>query len=217
LEDAGKAGHLKLSLLLDWFRSVSQDYDQLTLIFSGGKTLGEMDKAWAGSLVHVEPLRVSFLQPQEAQQLITQPVPNFPSEKIFDEGVVEEIIRVIGCHPFLIQATCSILITNLKAENRSRAEIRDIEVVTNQVLDNWWDTYFRDLWQRTDQEQLTCLKALRDLDESNIQTIAKESRLDERIVRSTLRTLLKRDLVGQKEDTYRISTPIFSEWVERNS
>jgi len=59
--------------------------------------------------------------------------------------VVEQIIHVTGCHPFLIQAVCSALIEDLNADNRERAEIEDVTRAMNQVLENWWDTYFRDL------------------------------------------------------------------------
>ncbi len=217
LEEAGQDGYLNLNLLLDWFRSVIQNRPHVALLFSGVRTFGEMGANWAGYLVNAQTLKVGFLQPAEARHLITQPVPNFPSQHIFADGVVEQIIQVTGCHPFLIQALCSALIENLNADNREQAEIEDVTLAVNQVLENWWDTYFRDLWERSDQKQQTCLAAFRNIDEGDPLQIAQECRLDEKTVRRTMQTLLKRDLVLQEKSRYRIAAPIFCEWVERNS
>jgi AAA+ ATPase superfamily predicted ATPase len=217
LEEAGQDGYLNLNLLLDWFRSVIQNRPRVAFLFSGVRTFGEMGANWAGYLVNAQTLKVSFLQPAEARHLITQPVPNFPSQHIFADGVVEQIIQVTGCHPFLIQALCSALIENLNADNRDRAEIQDVTLATNQVLENWWDTYFRDLWERSDQDQRTCLVALRNIGEDDPLQIAQQCSLEEKAVRRTMQTLLKRDLVLQEKNKYRIAAPIFSEWVERNS
>lgn len=216
LEEAGQDGYLNLNLLLDWFRSTIQNRPRVALLFSGVRTFGEMGANWAGYFINAQTLKVSFLQPSEAHHLITQPVPHFPSHDIFVDGVVEQIIHVTGCHPFLIQAVCSALIENLNADNRERAELQDVAVAVKQVLENWWDTYFRDLWERSDQNQQTCLIALRHGSESDPLQIARQSGLDEKMVRRTMQTLLKRDLILQEKDGYRIAAPIFCEWVERN-
>ncbi len=216
LEEAGQEGYLNLRLLLDWFRSVIQNYPRMALLFSGVRSLSEMGAKWAGYFVNVQTLRVSFLSESEALQLITQPVPGYPYELIFGTRVVDEIIRVTGCHPFLVQAICSALIDSLNAEDRSQAEFKDVASSVDRVLENWWDTYFRDLWERTDQEQRECLIAVKDLYEGHVSKIAQQSDLDEKTVRKTMQVLLRRDLVLLEQQIYRISTPIFNEWIERN-
>ena len=116
-----------------------------------------------------------------------------------------------------MQAVCSALIDYLNAEKRERAELKDVTKAIDRAFSNWWDTYFRDLWLRTDEPQRSCLIALRALTSADLEHIRQESGLDERVVRRTLQALLKRDLVRQNEDdTYCISTPIFSMWVERS-
>src|SRR5205823_11903995 len=141
------------------FRSTIQNRSRVALLFSGVQTFGEMGANWAGYSVNAQTLKVSYLQISEAYDLITQPLTNFPSHDIFGDGVVEQIIHVTGCHPFLIQAVCSALIEHMNADNRERAEVQDVAAATDQVLENWWDTYFRDLWERSDQPQRTCLVA----------------------------------------------------------
>lgn len=213
LEEAGRDGYLNLNLLLDWFRTVIQHRPRLALLFSGVQTFGEMGASWAGYFVNAKILRVSFLRPKEAQQLITKPTPNFPSEEIFGEGVVEEIIRVTGGHPFLIQASCSEIIETLNTEGRTRAEQPDVARAVEQVLEKWGDTYLRDLWERTNQDQRACLMALRAQGTGGPEQMAERSGLDEKQVRRALQDLLRRDLVVREQEQYRIATPIFSEWV----
>jgi len=217
LEEAGIAQYLDLNLLLDWFRNMIQTHHRVALLFSGVKSVVEMGPNWAGYFVNVQTLPVSFLEPEEAYQLITRPIRHFPSEQVFGEGVVKQIMHVTGCHPFLIQAVCSELIDELNIHGRQRAEIQDVTVAVEQVLESWWDTYFRDLWERTDQDQRLCLIILNKLNEGTVQQIAQQSNLSESAILNTLQTLRKRDLVVIENNSYRIAAPIFSEQVKRSS
>ncbi|MBV9706136.1 MAG: hypothetical protein JO125_01855 [Chloroflexi bacterium] len=221
LEEAGLKRAFDLLLLLDWFRTTIQYHPRIALLFSGVHTISEMGREsalnWSGYFVNVQTLRVSFLHEDEARRLITKPVSDFAGESLYGDGVVERIILETGCHPFLVQAVCSALIDNLNTQKRERAELKDVTRAIDRTFSNWWDTYFRDLWLRTDEPQRACLIALRALTSADLEHIRQESGLDESVVRRTLQALLKRDLVRRNEDdTYCISTPIFSMWVERS-
>jgi uncharacterized protein len=216
LEEAGLAGYLNLNLLLDWFRSTVQNRTHVALLFSGVQTFSELGTNWAGYFVNAKTLKVSFLLPAEARHLILNPTPNFPGREIFGEEVVEEIVRVTGCHPFLVQAVCSELIEHLNLENRMRAEMQDIAPATAHVLDNWWDTYFRDLWERSDQQQRICLAFLSQVQEADITSITQQGGLETQIARRIVQTLLERDLVLLEKGIYRIAAPVFYQWVERS-
>ena len=175
LEEARKAGYIDLNLLLDWFRSTIQNRSHIALLFSGVNTFGEMDENWASYFVNAKTFRVSFLKPIEARDLITKPIPGFPSQQLFTADIVEEIIQVTGCHPFLIQAVCSELIDDLNHENCERVEMQDVTNAVTNVLENWGDTYFRDLWLRTDQQQRMCLTLLSQKGTSGVSTLASAS------------------------------------------
>jgi hypothetical protein len=216
LEEAGLKGHIDLALLLDWLRSIIQNRPRITLLFSGVKSVGEMGANWSGYFVNVETLKVSFLRPPEAKRLITHPVANFPGESIFNEQVVESIIQVTSCHPFLIQALCSIVITQLNVAIREQAEVADITDAVEEVFRKWEDNYFRDLWERTDEEQRLCLCHLLSLEVASCATIQVRSGLPENATRRALLHLQKRDLVVSVHDHYRIASPIFKLWVQRS-
>jgi uncharacterized protein len=212
---------LQLSTLLNWFRNVMQYRLRVVLLFSGVHTIGEMaastDVNWSSYFVNVQTLRVSFLQVEEARQLITRPVPDYPSEEIFGEGVVTRILAETGCHPFFVQAVCSSLIDHLNVEKREQAQIADVDAAVQQVLDAWWDTYFRDLWNRTNEEQRICLATLLKLGKADLARIVKQSTLNEGQVKRNLQKLRQRDLVLPYEnEVYDIASPIFRAWVERS-
>ena len=222
LEEAGLKRAFDLPLLLDWFRNIIQFHPRIALLFSGIHSFGEMGMEtglnWSGYFVNVQTLRVSFLHKEESHRLITRPVDGFPSEDIYGDSVVERIIAETGCHPFLVQAVCSSLIDNLNAEKKGCAELKDVTRAIDRTFMNWWDTYFRDLWICTDENQRACLIALKALGVADRDHIKQRGGLDDIVVRRTLQALLKRDLVRQNEDdTYSISTPIFSQWVERGT
>lgn len=214
LEEAGLAHYLDFRLLLGWFRSITRNHSRLALLFSGIRTLREMETDWSSYLVNIKMLRVSFLHPADARHLISQPVPGYPSEQIFGEGVVEEIMRVSGCHPFLVQAVCEELINILNADRRDRAHIGDVDTAVEAVLESWGETYFRDLWSRTSPEQRVCLATLKRLGKSTAQQISAYCCLEEQVVRLTLQVLLKRDLARIEQGAYQIATPIFNAWLE---
>jgi len=221
LEEAGQAGDLNLRLLLDWFRKVIQFHPRIALLFSGVHTFSEMGGStgvnWPGYFVNVQALKVSFLERDEARHVIVHPRADYPGETIFSQAVVEEIIHQTGCHPFLVQAICSEIIDTLNTYKREQAEISDVKHAVEQVLEAW-NGYFSDLWIRTGEEQQACLVALRELENGNLQQVQQQSGLDEKSVRRSVQTLLKRDLVRLNENNaYQIATPIFSKWVEQNS
>ena len=216
LAEAEQKGYLDLALLFNWFRSVIQHQSHIVMLFSGVKSITEMGAQWAGYFVNVELLRVSFLQPEEARCLITHPVPDFPGEHIFGSEVTEEIVRVTGGHPFLIQALCSALIMRLNKYARQQASIDDMAVAIDEIFKKWGDSYFGDLWERTDKEQRLCLKAVCTVSVSgtcHVDYIRQYCKLDEITLTFTLERLLRRDLLRCDAGEYRVAAPIFAQWL----
>lgn len=213
LEEAGQDGFLNLKLLLDWFRTIIQHHPRLALLFSGVRTFDEMGMNWTSYFVNMQVLKVSFLQPEEAYQLITRPVPDFPGDRIFHQDAIDEIIRITGCHPFLVQAVCSAVIDSLNVEKRQWVETQDVSRAAKRVLKNW-SMYFRDLWERTDTDGRACLIALKDLGEGDLLNIEERCSQEERTMRRALENLLERDLIVLENGNYRISVPLFYQWVE---
>jgi uncharacterized protein len=221
LEEAEQARHMDIRLLLNWMRSIIQFHPHVALLFSGTKTFDEMGKMaeidWTSYFINVQMIRLSFLHLEEARHLITKPAPNFPCETIFPADVVETIIAETGCHPFLVQAVCSALITLLNVERREQATRADVSKAVEKTLEGW-KGHFTNLWNRTDDMHRACLEALLTEQHAGQQQLALRTGLDEKTVRRAVQTLLRRGLILREQDeTYHIAVPIFRKWVESNA
>ncbi|HLG60471.1 MAG TPA: hypothetical protein VKY19_00955 [Ktedonosporobacter sp.] len=206
---------ITIEWLLDWFRSMTENHPCLTLLFCGVKSPAEI--GWASYFVHVKTLPVRFLLDNEARQLIIDPLINseLPGHDIFNDEVVSEIIRVTACHPFLLQAICSELIDILNIKRCKSASLQDVTTAIDNLLENW-DSFFVDLWARTNEEQRSCLKVLATIGHATSLQITHQTQLGEEVVYQALKKLCERDLVtGSKGHLYSIITPIFTTWIMR--
>ena len=201
-------------MLLDWFRSITANHPCLALLFCGVKSPAEM--GWADHFVHVETLPVSFLSPLEARKLILSPLSKqLSAYDIFSDEVIDEVIRVTACHPFLVQAMCSKLVEILNTRRCKSVHLQDITIAVDSLLENW-DNFFVDLWKRTDEEQRSCLRALVNVGQATAPQLVHHTQLDERVVHQVVKKLRERGLItGSKKHLYAITIPIFSTWVER--
>lgn len=220
LEEIERASYMDVQQLLNWMRSIIQFRSRVVLLFSGVKTFTEMGQEgkldWAGSFINVQMLRISFLKADEARQLILHPTAEYPGPAIFPLPVVEAIISETGCHPFLLQATCSTLITLLNVQRQETATLEDVEQAIDRVLEEW-HAHFAHLWQRTSPEQRACLYTLLNHAQASDEQIAALSQLNERIARRALRHLYRRDLILRNPNgTYSIAVPMFQRWLEHH-
>lgn len=204
-----------MKLLLGWFRSLSQNHPRLALLFSGAKTVGEMDALWREHFVGAEMIWVSFLRPAEARQLITHPVSTFAGEQIFGEQVISNIIKLTHCHPFLIQALCKQLIEDLNYHSRKQAELEDITTAMREIFDTW-TLYFWNLWERTDAPQQACLLTIHELERANATQIAERTGLAQRDLYRALEQLRRRDILLREGECYAYAVPLIREWVREN-
>ncbi|HEU5228489.1 MAG TPA: hypothetical protein VFU49_11815, partial [Ktedonobacteraceae bacterium] len=163
--------------------------------------------------VHVETLPVSFLRDYDARKLIINPL---PTQDIFNDEVVSEIIRVTACHPFLIQAISSELVDILNIKRARSASLQDVTPAIDNLLEHW-DSFFADLWNRTDEEQRSCLKALVNIGQATASELALYTRLNEKVVYQVVKKLYERDLItkSKRHPSYSITISIFANWVER--
>jgi len=213
-ELAGRSQHFNLEHVLAYFRNLINNSHDIVLLFSGLAAFTEMQANWAGYFEHVQSFKVSFLQPQEALQLVTRPTPYFPSQQVVSEDIVRQIVDVTACHPFFVQGVCSALVEYLNKVGRFPAEVQDVTIAVSNFLDAWWDDYFQDLWLRTSSEQRRCLDALNRLGVCSDVVIQQETGLDESTLKSALDILLRRDLVTREQENYRIAAPLLRQWVE---
>jgi hypothetical protein len=214
-ELAGQLRHFNLKSLLIYFQSIIQHSQRIVLLFSGLVPFAEMQDHWEEYFADVQTFKVSFLQPQEAHHLITHPGSYFPGEQVFGEDVVQQILHVTACHPFFIQGVCSTLIEQLNSEGRFLAIPQDVALATSRFLDTWWDRYFLDLWQHTDNVQRACLMLLKKWGNCDMLLFQQETNVEEARLLRAMDALLRRDMIRKEQESYSIAIPLLQEWVAR--
>ncbi|GCE17553.1 hypothetical protein KDK_13530 [Dictyobacter kobayashii] len=220
LDENAQKGDLDLPLFLDWCRGVIQYRPRIALLFSGVHTFGDMGRKtginWSNYFVNVQTLKVSFLNPDEARQLILHPRTDYPGEKIFGLAA-EQVIQQTNGHPFLVQALCSQLIDDLNVDKAEQVENGSVARAIEQLVEAW-DGYFDDLWKRCDGVERACLVYLCDqqqaVDHDDIEGGIKREKKD---IGRALRMLVRRDLIVMELGAYRIAAPILRLWVQHNA
>lgn len=65
------------------------------------QTLEELGPRWSNYFITVQPIEMLYLEPAEAEQLLTNPDPNF--NLLYEEGIVSAVLQATSCQPYLLQ------------------------------------------------------------------------------------------------------------------
>lgn len=197
------------------------------MAFAGLATLHEMThNYWHPLFGSVENIRVSFLTPGAAYQLITNPSPDFPLD--YTEDAITHIIDLTNGQPNLVQHICHALVSRYNrqrfeegrepAQRFTRADV--VAVINAPDFDQTAAAYFRGVWQQAERSapagQPTLLHALA-ADPAGL-TAAELSRatgmpLD--ATQAALATLLEHDVITEAEGRFSYTVKLMRRWVMR--
>ncbi|MCC3528238.1 MAG: hypothetical protein JGK21_07720 [Microcoleus sp. PH2017_22_RUC_O_B] len=134
----------RLSLnLLDELRHLIQHYDSLAFLFSGVQTLDELGPNWSSYFISVVPLEMTYLEPDEAESLLTNPDPEFALR--YERGIVEEIIQLTRCQPYLLQLLGSALVTQANLNHTQLVTPDLLQAAIPEAFTNG-EPYFTNVW-----------------------------------------------------------------------
>jgi hypothetical protein len=130
--------------LLDQLRNLIQHRDELAFMFSGVQTLDELGPNWSSYFISVVPIEMGYLEPHEAEALLRNPDPDFKMR--YSDGVIEEILRLTCCQPYLVQLMGSCLVNQA---NQSQTTIATLDLLEAAIPDAFTngEPYFTNLWQ----------------------------------------------------------------------
>jgi len=146
LADALDKGRFDEVTVLGMLRHLIQHRGRFKVLLSGSHTLDEFQR-WAGYLINVQVVHISYLSPAETRQLVTQPVAAFALR--YEAAAVERIIALTRGHPFLVQLLCAEIVA-LKNEQppdmRRLARVTDVETAVSPALQHG-SFFFADIEQ----------------------------------------------------------------------
>ena len=99
--------------------SLIQHHSRIALALFGTFTLAECDPRWYEALKSAQLLPVSYLQPDEARRVFTQPAPDFPAH-VYSEAAILRALDLTGGQPYLVHLLGA---TVVQTYNRQRADL----------------------------------------------------------------------------------------------
>jgi len=211
LETSIREGKLPIELM-DQIRHMIQHHRQVVLLFAGSHRPDEMELNWPDALISTKMIRVSYLGEEEARQLITGPVPEFPVT--YEPGSVERVLAMTRCQPYLVQAVCFELVNLLNVAGRREARVEDVEQAVEAALEST-HLYFAEMWGRFSERQRALVQDLAERGGQE-QAAFAEATAPKAPAEQELRVLESRSIVERVGDgRWRLQVPMVGEWVKR--
>jgi hypothetical protein len=212
LDSAITKGRFDEQDVLGMLRHLIQHRPRFKVLLAGSHSLEEYQR-WASYLINVQLVHISYLQEEEARQLIERPVKDFPLH--YEPDAVERVLELTRCHPCLVQILCAeiVALKNEQESTRRRlATSRDVEQAVREALSSG-SFFFADI--QNNQVNAAGLELLRFLAEKGEgATISKKvlSRQFPDGLNSSLDLLLRRELIEQVGDGYRFPVELIRRW-----
>lgn len=203
LEESITGGDISKNVL-GKLRNIIQHREQIVVLVSGSHRFEELTGVnWASYLINTRTLELSFLEEPSARELLTEPVPQLR----YEDGVLEEILRLTHCQPYLLQAVASELVNHLNELQKTTAERADLDAAVNKALTSA-GAYFSYTWG-TDSSA-TEQTALRAYAEGAGERVAAAE------FQAALQSLIRKEMMERDGDAYRLAVPLFGLWILRN-
>ena len=190
--------------VLNQLRNIVQHRERIVVLFSGSHRFEEKKTVnWSDYLINVKTLELSFLAPEDARELITEPVPVLQ----YESGVVERILELTHCQPYLLQAVASDLVNYLNSQGRMLATADDLEIAVEKVLVTA-QAYFFYTWTED------CSEAEREV--LRIIATGETKRLTVAEHQAALQSLCHKEIIERRGDDYRLTLELFCRWILKN-
>lgn len=149
---------------LNMLRHIMQTRTRWIVLFCGAHEPSELGNNWTSFLIGVRTVRLGYLEPHEARQLIARPTDDFPD--VYEAEAVETLVRVTNGHPAFLQILCHQLIENLNLARRNQTNPTDIRITVQDVhrsIENVFQTAratFDELWINFKPDEQNVLRSL---------------------------------------------------------
>jgi hypothetical protein len=218
LEDAIRGNILDTRIL--WvFRRILHHHRHIVLLFSGVRQSDELSDYWAEHIfANGITLPVSFLEEQDARDLITNPVPDFPS--IYTPDAVDEIIRLSHCHPRLIHLICAHVVDRMNDTKRTPESPLTPDDVTAIIptifqqnsgdFDDIWNRYTNDIGRQVLRLIANAADGIQSYED------LKSAVVEEKALREAIKLMRRRELITPApHNCYRITIPLMQLYIQQ--
>jgi hypothetical protein len=200
--------------VLGMLRNLIQHCPRFKVLLAGSHTLEELQR-WAGYLINVQVVHISYLKEDEARKLVEHPVEDFALR--YEPDASQRVLDLTHCHPFLVQLLCGEIVA-LKNEQevtvRRLARLADVEAAATEALSHG-SFFFADIERnQVDADGLALLRALAALGERALigrEQLAEQFADPARLERG-LASLIQRELIEPADGGYRFHVELIRRW-----
>ena len=186
---------------LNFLRHLIQYRRRWLLLFAGSHTPEELAPHWSDCLINTRSLCVSFLEKDEAVELICHPVEGFP--EIWLQAAVETVWQLTQGQPYYIQLIGQEVIELLNREKRRQADAEDVAAVLPTVFVRG-HYVFDEFWRALSEEQRTLLAAL-----AEGKAVPPE-------LHRAMAVLIRKEILVQEEKGWSFRVPLIQQWIIKN-
>ena len=207
-----KKGQMSLHLF-DELRHLIQHYEQLGFLFSGVQTLNEIGPHWSSYFISVIPIEMLYLELDEAKDLLRNPDPDFALR--YDTGIVEEVLRLTRCQPYLLQLLGAAMVT--------QANLNHTQIVTSDILQaaikealTLGEPYFTNVWTEFTGTSPAEIAVGQQLLLSLAQGYQPDIGSDE-MAQAALERMLRYHIIERTDSGYGFEVPLIEMWVRERA
>ena len=182
---------------LDFVRAAGDVLRRIRLLLVSAYPIPRLGPHWPDRLISALSREITYLQPEEARELICHPAPGFP--EIYPEGSVDHLISQTRCHPYLIQLVCDELCYRLNEKQRLHAVHEDMQAAIDAAFGK--TSLFDELWRQHNEPEQKWLRTLA----AEPQPVARPN--------ETLRSLTPTHFVEDAGSQYQVAVPMFAAWI----
>ena len=198
--------------LFDELRHLIQHYDSLAFLFSGVQTLDELGPNWSSYFISVVPLEMTYLEPDEAESLLTNPDPEFALH--YDSGIVEEIIQLTRCQPYLLQLLGSALVTQANLNHTQLVTSDLLQAAIPEAFTNG-EPYFTNVWTEFTGNNPAEIIAGQEFLLELANGLAPGHSQD--LTDAAIRRLRRYHAIEQTDNGYVFEVPLLERWVRERA
>jgi hypothetical protein len=194
--------------LLLQLRHTLQYKTRFIFLFAGTHFLRDLSTVnWSETFINLKTLPISFLGRRDGYRLLTEPVPEM---KYQDKILIEQILDITGCQPFLLQAVSYELVNTLNSKDTKTVTEEILNEAINRTVASY-NTYFDYVWDTecTDEKHKKLLKVV----------TAKISGTPENELaayQDELRDLIRREVLKKENGIVKFTMPIVKLWMKKN-
>ena len=203
LEESILRGNLSIEIL-DQLRNIIQHRKHFVVLITGSKELNELELNWSDYLISARTIKLGYLSKDEARILITNPIDDFSLNYEGGENgeVVNKIIDVTSCQPYLVQALCFDLVNYLNSQHRKEARMDDIDTVIEKVLISAGN-YFYYIWNsECSEKEKEILKRL----VNNLPLKGDEEEI---------KSLMRKEIIENVNGNFRFKVELMKKWIQK--